>query len=105
MVSVKRFESKRLTLVEMKRRQATAHLDVETKEWLSKYAASLKLKESEILRCLLMRERQVQWLKWAMDQPDPSQHKTGPRLRAPAKSSEWETQLKARRRKRIVTKK
>ncbi len=64
----------------MERRQTTVHLDAETKEWLSEYAASLKLKESEVLRCLLTRERQVQWLKWAMDQPDPSQRKTGPRL-------------------------
>ncbi len=64
----------------MERRQITVHLDAETKEWLSEYAASLKLKESEVLRCLLTRERQVQWLKWAMDQPDPSQSKTGPRL-------------------------
>ncbi len=104
MVSVKKYESKRVVLAEMKSRQATAHLDAETKEWLSEYAASLKLKVSEVLRFLLMRERQVQWLKWVMDQPDPSQHEPRPGLRAPAKASEWEGQLKARRQKRKATK-
>ena len=56
------------------RTQITAYLSEETKVWLQRYARGLGLKESEVVRLLIERERRIQWLSWSLDQPDPDQH-------------------------------
>lgn len=41
------------------RPQVTAHIDAETRKWLDRYARSLKLKPSELVRLLIRREQNV----------------------------------------------
>jgi hypothetical protein len=55
------------------RPQITAYLYPDTKKWLISYSASCGLHRSEIVRLVLERERQIQWLKWALKTPDPRQ--------------------------------
>jgi hypothetical protein len=55
------------------RPQITAYLHADTKVWLAKYAARLRLPKSEIVRLLIEREEQVRWLVWALSAPDPAQ--------------------------------
>jgi hypothetical protein len=54
------------------RPQITAYLHLDTKEWLTEYAAKLRLPCSDVVRLLVERERQVGWLKWARSVPDPA---------------------------------
>lgn len=54
------------------RPQITAYLHADTKVWLAKYAADLRLPKSEIVRLLIEREEQVRWLIWALSAPDPA---------------------------------
>jgi hypothetical protein len=60
------------------RPQVTAYLPRKTKEWLVAYAAKLGLHRTDVVRCLLERERQVQWLQWAMQIPDPGKAACNP---------------------------
>jgi len=55
------------------RPQVTVYLSAETKRWLVAYAARLGLPRTDMVRCLLERERQVRWLEWALQIPDPGQ--------------------------------
>jgi hypothetical protein len=55
------------------RPQITAYLYSDTKKWLVSYAAECGLHRSEVVRLLLERERQVRWLKWALETRDPAQ--------------------------------
>ncbi len=55
------------------RTQITVYLDSITKEWLAEYARKTCLRESEIVRLLVRREREIEWLSWALQQPDPTQ--------------------------------
>jgi hypothetical protein len=54
------------------RTQITAYLHADTKPWLRKYADECGLKESEVVRLLLEREKQVRWLRWALIVDDPA---------------------------------
>jgi hypothetical protein len=64
------------------RTQITAYLPADTKRWLRKYARECGQKESEVVRSLVERERQIKWLRWAQLQLDPAQGRTFP-LAAP----------------------
>ncbi len=55
------------------RTQITVYLSQDAKQWLAEYAAQMNLKESEVVKCLIERERQVKWLQWALQQSDPEQ--------------------------------
>ena len=52
------------------RTQVTVYLNPEIKNWLQGYAAKLHLKESEVVRQLIIRERHVHWLETALRQQD-----------------------------------
>lgn len=60
------------------RTQVTAYLHADTKPWLQKYAGECGLDESEVVRLLVEREQQVNWLKWALAARDPAQGSTRP---------------------------
>ncbi len=60
------------------RPQVTTYFSADAKQWLATYARALGLKESEVLRLLAAREREVQWLRWACTVPDPEQGKPSP---------------------------
>ena len=55
------------------RPQITAYLNEGTRAWVRNYAEELGLKESEVVRLLIERERKIQWLSWSLQQPDPDQ--------------------------------
>lgn len=57
------------------RPQVTAHIDAETRRWLDRYARSLKLKPSELVRLLIVRERRVRLLETCMTAPRRSAQK------------------------------
>jgi len=65
-------------LVYKMRTQITAYLHADTKPWLQKYARECGLGESEVVRLLLEREKQVRWLRWALSALDPAQGSTPP---------------------------
>jgi len=79
------------------RPQITAYLHPDTKAWLAKYAAELRLPKSEVVRLLVEREEQVRWLTWALSAPDPAKaspaamrrrkDRLPPRWNSPPKSS------------------
>jgi len=53
------------------RPQITVYLPARTKKWLIAYAAELGLHRTDVVRCLLERERRVGWLRWAVQVADP----------------------------------
>jgi hypothetical protein len=65
-------------LVYKMRTQITAYLHADTKPWLQKYARECGMGESEVVRLLLEREKQVRWLRWALSTLDPAQGSTPP---------------------------
>jgi len=50
------------------RSQTTAYLQTETKKWLRKYVKTVRLKESEIVKCLIERERRRRSLEQDLQQ-------------------------------------
>jgi hypothetical protein len=50
--------------------KVTTYIDPVTNEWLNRYADSLGIKRSELVRILIQRERRNHWLERAMDDPD-----------------------------------
>jgi hypothetical protein len=52
------------------RPQITTYLSSETKVWLTRYAAQFGLRESEVVRLLVERERHIGWLKRVISVPD-----------------------------------
>lgn len=61
-------ESIRLT--HAMRTQITVYLNLKIKNWLREYAARLHLKESEVVRQLIVRESHIHWLETALRQQD-----------------------------------
>ena len=55
------------------RPQITAYINEGTRDWVRKYAEELGLKESEVVRLLIERERKIRWLSWSLQQPDPDE--------------------------------
>jgi len=52
------------------RPQITTYFHPDTKVWLTEYAREMGLKESEVVRLLVERERNIGWLKTAISAPD-----------------------------------
>jgi len=50
--------------------KVTTYIDTVTNEWLQRYADSLGIKRSELVKLLIERERRNHWLERAMDDPD-----------------------------------
>ena len=73
------------------RTQITVYLDEQTKKWLAKYARQTHLKESEVVRFLIQREREVGWLQWAIQQRDPAQRGSSKTLKAIAEAKKKAT--------------
>lgn len=48
------------------RPQVTAHIDADTRRWLDRYAKTLKLKPSELVRLLIRHEQEIRWLEKCM---------------------------------------
>ena len=60
------------------RPQAVGYIDAAARNWLDRYAAELTLFRSDVVRLLLEREKQVQWIKWATGVDDPARSKAKP---------------------------
>jgi hypothetical protein len=92
-------ESNRLQNQEKAMRpQTTVYIDKKTRKWLTGYAAKLGLRSSEVVRFLIRRETEIEWLAWAIQQPDPKQPKSGARLRRSTLAASPSQQPKPRRR-------
>lgn len=53
----------------MVRPQVTAYLDRAQKQWLADYSNALGIRQSELVRILVERERQVRWLNTVLRGP------------------------------------
>lgn len=54
------------------RAQVAVYLHPDTKRWLKRYSDKLGMTQSEVARALVERERQIEWLQWALQTPDPA---------------------------------
>ncbi len=64
---LKRARLERLKLSGGARPQITTYLELSTKKWLIRYAEQLDFPRSDIVRAVIEREQQLQWLEWAFD--------------------------------------
>ena len=82
------------------RTQITVYLDDETKIWLTEYASLLHQRATEVVRLLVEREKEVEWLKWALQQPDPAQDQKSSLLSGPKKPLPKRSKIKQKNSRR-----
>ena len=80
-----------IRLIFTMRSQITVYLDEQTKKWLSGYARKAHFKESEVVRFLIEREREIGWLDWAIKHPDPAQLDSSTAEKVVSRSKKKET--------------